>query len=70
MKTDRRHFFKQAGALAAGTLILPSLTKAAGLNHIMLAQKPVGIQLFTVFEKMKMIRKERWKKSLPLVIKK
>jgi len=52
MKTDRRHFFKQAGALAAGTLILPSLTKAAGLNNTIFAQKSVGIQLFTVFEKM------------------
>lgn len=52
MKTDRRHFFKQAGALAAGAVILPSLTKAAGLDYSIFAQKPVGIQLFTVFEKM------------------
>lgn len=52
MNNDRRHFLKKAGALAAGSLALPYLSKASGLTDLFAAEKSVGIQLFTVFEKM------------------
>lgn len=52
MTTDRRRFIKQAGALAAGTLAVPYLSQAAELGNNLLAPKPAGIQLFTVFEQM------------------
>lgn len=49
---NRRDFLTRAGALAAGSLLVPSLSEAARQAGIILAEKPVGIQLFTVFEKM------------------
>jgi len=52
MRDNRRGFLKKAGALAAGSLALPYLSKASGLADMFAAERPVGIQLFTVFEKM------------------
>ena len=49
MKRDRRDFIKKAGVLAAGSLALPYLSHAAGVLNSSLLDKPVGIQLFTVF---------------------
>ena len=49
---NRRDFLTRAGALAAGSFMLPSLAEAARQAGITLAEKPAGIQLFTVFEKM------------------
>ncbi len=52
MHNNRRGFLKKAGALAAGSLALPYLSEASGIADLFAAEKPVGIQLFTVFEKM------------------
>ncbi|MCF2443494.1 sugar phosphate isomerase/epimerase [Dyadobacter sp. CY345] len=52
MYDNRRGFLKKAGALAAGSLALPYLSEASGIAELFAAEKPVGIQLFTVFEKM------------------
>lgn len=52
MENNRRDFIKKAGALLAGGIALPYLSEGSGLNGLFLAKKPVGIQLFTVFEKM------------------
>ena len=51
MKTisKRREFLKTAGMAAAGTLAMPYLAEAAKLAGITLVDKPVGIQLFTLF---------------------
>jgi len=45
---DRRDFLKNAGALLAGGLALPYLAEANGV----VAARPVGIQLFTLFQQM------------------
>jgi sugar phosphate isomerase/epimerase len=52
MTTDRRHFLKQAGAVMAGGLILPGISRAAFLTGETAEAWPVGIQLFTVFKQM------------------
>ncbi|WP_221391122.1 sugar phosphate isomerase/epimerase [Dyadobacter sp. NIV53] len=52
MNTDRRSFIKKAGLLAAGSLAIPYLSKAENLSGFFPAERPAGIQLFTVFEKM------------------
>lgn len=52
MENHRRHFIKKAGALLAGVIALPYLSEGSGLNGLFTAKRPVGIQLFTVFEKM------------------
>ena len=52
MNTNRRSFIKKAGALAAGSLAIPYLSKAMDLSEFFPASMPAGIQLFTVFEKM------------------
>lgn len=49
---NRRNFLTRAGALAAGTLLVPPLVEAARAAGLTVAAKPAGIQLFTVFEKM------------------
>jgi len=52
MSTYRRNFLKQSGALLAGGLILPGLSKASDLFGNAAESWPVGIQLFTVFKPM------------------
>ncbi|GGC12769.1 sugar phosphate isomerase/epimerase family protein [Dyadobacter sediminis] len=52
MENNRRHFIKKAGALLAGGMALPYLSEGNVLNELFMAKRPVGIQLFTVFEKM------------------
>lgn len=52
MKNNRRDFLKKAGAVAAGAITLPYLSEASPLSGLFAAERPVGIQLFTVFEKM------------------
>jgi sugar phosphate isomerase/epimerase len=49
---NRRDFLKKAAALTAGSLAVPFVSNASGLSDLFAAEKPVGIQLFTVFEKM------------------
>jgi sugar phosphate isomerase/epimerase len=49
MNNNRRDFLKKAGTIAAGSLTLPYMSQASGFLP---AEKPIGIQLFTVFEKM------------------
>ncbi|QRR00031.1 sugar phosphate isomerase/epimerase family protein [Dyadobacter sandarakinus] len=52
MSTDRRDFLKQTGAVLAGGMLLPGISKACGLFDGAAASWPVGIQLFTVFQPM------------------
>ncbi|KAA6440859.1 sugar phosphate isomerase/epimerase [Dyadobacter flavalbus] len=52
MENNRRHFIKKAGALLAGGIALPYLSQGSELDELFKDKKPVGIQLFTVFEKM------------------
>jgi hypothetical protein len=52
MENNRRHFIKKAGTLLAGGIVVPGLLQRFDLNELFNAKKPVGIQLFTVFEKM------------------
>ncbi|QJD80343.1 sugar phosphate isomerase/epimerase family protein [Spirosoma rhododendri] len=47
--TTRRDFLRNSGALTLGGLMLPHLTSAADWLSAPLADRPVGIQLFTLF---------------------
>ena len=67
MNNNRRDFLKKAGAIAAGGLTLPYLSQASGFLP---ADKPIGIQLFTVFEKMNNDPKATLEKLLLSAIKK
>lgn len=50
--TTRRDFLKNAGALTAAGLVLPHWLQAEGLDVLATAQRPIGIQLFTLFQQM------------------